>query len=213
MTQELRAPHRGTTPPTRGVSMTHEIVDGSGTDRPDRLTEGVSVLQAVAYAAGPVPLDDLVRTTGQPRGVVAGMVEQLVRGGLVERCTDGADGAAGAVVPGWLLHGLGRDGVDSIEHVELALDEEFAGFVSERLTEEVVAATYRREHTGVGPEDDERAERGLRLLHDLLLDLELGVLPDDVTLQLLTRAYASHPEFQARWSRPSALLRGPAQGT
>lgn len=110
----------------------------------------------------------------------------------------------------WLLHGLRPDGVRSIEHAELALDEEFAAFVSERLTEEVLAATLRRLHGEHAPGSpaEARADAGLRLLDGLLLDLRVGVLPDDVTLQLLVRAYAAHPDFRPRWASPATLLRG-----
>lgn len=171
----------------------------------DHLDRGIGVLQAVAFAAAPVRLDDLVSATGLARGDVARTVDQLVAGGLVAR------DERHRVVPGWLLHGLGSDGQDSIEHAELALDEEFAAFVSERLTEEVVAATFRREHAGHAPggPDDRRAEAGLRVLHDLLLDLQVGAVPDDVTLGLLARAYAAHPDFRPRWAHPAALLARP----
>lgn len=169
------------------------------------LDRGMGVLRAVAFAATPLRVDDLVAATGLSRASVSATVHQLVGAGLADR------DERGRVVPGWLLHGLGADGQDSVEHVELALDDAFAAFVSERLTEEIVAATFRREHADHAPggPEDQRAEAGLRVLHDLLLDLQVGVLPDDVTLGLLTRAYASHPDFLPRWRHPAALLAQP----
>lgn len=172
---------------------------------PRHVDRATDLLRTVAFAAMPLRVDDLVAATGLSRAAVVGTVDRLVAAGLVARDDHGR------VAPGWLLHGLGSDGQDSVEHVELALDDEFAAFVSERLTEEVVAATVRRQHADhvPGGPEDQRAEAGLRVLHDLLLDLQVGVLPDDVTLGLLTRAYAAHPDFLPRWRHPAAVLAHP----
>ncbi len=78
-------------------------------------------------------------------------------------------------------------------------DEAFLAFLLERLSEEVVAANERRRSTdAVVPLV---AERGLRLLEELVRGLEGGVAPDHMSLGLLTVAYGDHPDFCGRWNR------------
>jgi hypothetical protein len=102
---------------------------------------------------------------------------------------------------GWLLHGLQSPGQATIEHAELACDEEFVRFLTARLGEEAQAAAARHR-----PRQGTAVFGGLRILYEILDDLAQGCLPDDVSLDLVLSAYAAHPDFQARWRHPADLL-------
>ncbi|MGD9960846.1 hypothetical protein [Nocardioides sp.] len=80
-----------------------------------------------------------------------------------------------------------------------AVSPAFLAFLLDRLTEEIIAATYRRQ-TATGP-SVEAAERGLRLLDELILGLKRGEAPDHMSLGMLTVAYGDHPDFRASWNR------------
>ena len=162
---------------------------GVGTRSLDR---GLTLAQVVAFAPRALTFSEIAEVAQLPRSTAFRLLGALQRGGLVER-----DGE-GRYHPGWLLHGLHRPGPTVVRR-ELAADPEFLAFLSERLTEEVIAATHRRT-TAADP--DGRIERGLAVLDELLGQLSRGELPDDTSLQLLTRAYAEHPQFRAEWRRP-----------
>ena len=78
-------------------------------------------------------------------------------------------------------------------------DPALLAFLTERLAEERAAAAER--HSDAGPEATERTERGLRMLEELVRDLEQGRTPDAMTLGLLTVAYAGRPDFRKEWNR------------
>jgi len=78
-------------------------------------------------------------------------------------------------------------------------DPALLAFLTERLAEEREAAAQRG--TTAGPVDTERTERGLRMLEELVHDLEQGRTPDPMTLGLLTVAYAGRPDFRKEWNR------------
>ena len=78
-------------------------------------------------------------------------------------------------------------------------DPAFLAFLTQRLSEERVDAASRRDTAS--PEDAEQTERGLRMLDELVRDLQQGRTPDRMTLGLLTMAYADRPDFRREWSR------------
>jgi len=78
-------------------------------------------------------------------------------------------------------------------------DPAFLAFLTERLSEERVKAASRS--ATVNPEDAEQTERGLRMLDELVRDLQQGRTPDRMTIGLLTMAYADRPDFRREWSR------------
>ena len=78
-------------------------------------------------------------------------------------------------------------------------DPGLLAFLRERLVEERAAAATRV--TGSTPEDTERTERGLRMLEEVVRDLEEGRTPDPMMLGLLTVAYAGRPDFRREWNR------------
>ena len=78
-------------------------------------------------------------------------------------------------------------------------DPDLLAFLTERLAEERSAAADRTE--SYSPEDKERTERGLRMLEELVDDLEHGRTPDPMTLGLLTVAYAGRSDFRREWNR------------
>ena len=78
-------------------------------------------------------------------------------------------------------------------------DPAFLAFLTDRLAEERIDAASRR--ATAGPEEAERAARGLRMLDQLVHDLERGRTPDRMTLGLLTLAYADRPDFRSEWNR------------
>lgn len=80
-----------------------------------------------------------------------------------------------------------------------AVDRDFLDFLFERLSEETIAASYRRQTAT--PEATAHAERGLRFLDELVRGLKRGEAPDHMTLGLLTVAYRTHPDFHPTWSR------------
>ena len=86
---------------------------------------------------------------------------------------------------------------------------QFLAFLHDRLNEEILAATYRRQ-TGTGP-DPEVAERGLRLLDELVLDIKTGRGIDPVSLKLLTLAYRDHPDFRPSWESALPTWEAPQQ--
>ncbi len=83
--------------------------------------------------------------------------------------------------------------------------EAFLAFLHDRLCEEVLAATHRRA-SGTGPAP-EVAERGLRMLDELILDIKYGRPLDRVSMQLLALAYQKHPDFRPDWA--AALASSP----
>lgn len=98
---------------------------------------------------------------------------------------------------GWVLHGLTRPAQASIEHVELGLDGALFDFLRERLCEELDRA---RAGTGRGPVP--ATEPWVSVLEETLQELSWRRLPDDVSLQLLLRAFRSHVDFRSRWATP-----------
>ena len=78
-------------------------------------------------------------------------------------------------------------------------DPALLAFLTERLAEEREAAAQRG--TTAGPVDTERTERGLRMLEEVVRDLEEGRTPDPMMLGLLTVAYAGRPDFRREWNR------------
>ena len=74
-----------------------------------------------------------------------------------------------------------------------AMDPAFARFLADRLSEEALAAHERA--------DGVSSSGGVRLLHELLWDLEQGNPPDQMSLDLMVVAYARHPEFRPEWNR------------
>lgn len=167
------------------------VLQPTGTRSLDR---GLSLAQVVACAPRPLTFTEAAELARLPKSTAFRLLGALQRGGLVERDRDGR------YHPGWLLHGM-RSATTSHLRRALAEDEEFLSFLSERLTEEVIGVTRRRECSA---DPDARVERQLALLDELLRQLEAGDLPDDTTLQLLTQAYADHPDFQQDWRRPQA---------
>lgn len=80
-----------------------------------------------------------------------------------------------------------------------AVDRDFLDFLFQRLSEETIAATHRRQTTT--PEAAAHAERGLRFLDELVRGLKRGEMPDHLSLGLLTVAYSTHPDFRPAWNR------------
>jgi len=80
-----------------------------------------------------------------------------------------------------------------------AEDPAFLAFLTERLSEERGAAASRRRT--VSAEEVQQSERGLRMLDELVRDLQQGRTPDRMTIGLLTMAYAHRPDFRREWSR------------
>ena len=78
-------------------------------------------------------------------------------------------------------------------------DPAFLAFLTDRLAEERADAATR--YTTASPDEGEQAERGLRMLDNLVQDLEQGRTPDQMTIGLLTVAYARRPDFRREWSR------------
>jgi hypothetical protein len=78
-------------------------------------------------------------------------------------------------------------------------DPAFLAFLTDRLSEERADAASRRKD--VSPQKSEQTERGLRMLDELVRDLQQGRTPDRMTLGLLTMAYAGRPDFRREWSR------------
>jgi hypothetical protein len=156
------------------------------------LDRGLSLVQVVACAPRPLTFTEAAELARLPKSTAFRLLGALQRGGLVERDQDGR------YHPGWLLHGM-RSSATSHVRRALAEDEEFLSFLSERLTEEVIAVTRRRE---CATDPEAHVERQLAVLDELLRRLRSGDLPDDTTLQLLTQAYAGHPEFREEWRRP-----------
>ena len=66
-------------------------------------------------------------------------------------------------------------------------DPAFLAFLRDRLAEE-----SRRTTPG---------QRGTEVLAEVLRSLETGGRPDQMSLDLLTVAYARHPEFRTEWNR------------
>ncbi len=162
---------------------------GVGTRSLDR---GLTLAKVVAFAPHPLTFSEVAEIAELPKSTAFRLLGALQRGGLVERDDDGR------YHTGWLLHGLRQPGTSALRR-ELTADPDFLAFLSERLTEEIVATTHRR-ITSSDPEA--RIEHGLEVLHELLQTLRRGGLPDDTTLQLLIQAYADHPDFQQDWRRP-----------
>ena len=162
---------------------------GVGTRSFDR---GLTLAKVVAFAPHPLTFSEVAEIADLPKSTAFRLLGALQRGGLVERDDDGR------YHTGWLLHGLRQPGPSALR-CELTTDPEFLGFLSERLTEEIVATTHRR-LTSSDPEA--RIDHGLEVLHELLLALRRGELPDDTTLQLLIQAYADHADFRQEWRRP-----------
>jgi DNA-binding transcriptional ArsR family regulator len=162
---------------------------GVGTRSLDR---GITLAKVVAFAPNPLTFSEIAELARLPKSTAFRLLGALQRGGLVERDRDGR------YHTGWLLHGLRQSGISSLRG-HLTADPEFLAFLSERLTEEVIATTHRRMTS-----DDPQAgmDRGLEMLHELLEALRRGDLPDDTTLQLLTQVYADHPRFRPEWRRP-----------
>jgi hypothetical protein len=169
----------------------HPGLHPTGTRALDR---GLSLVQVVACAPGPLTFTEAAELARLPKSTAFRLLGALQRGGLVERDQDGR------YHPGWLLHGMRSPSTSHVRRA-LARDDDFLSFLSERLTEEVIAAPRRRECAG---DPDARLERQLAVLDELLRQLGAGDLPDDTTLQLLTQAYAEHPEFLEEWRRPQA---------
>ncbi len=84
------------------------------------------------------------------------------------------------------------------ERPELGLDPELVLFLHDRLCEEVLAATRRRETAE--PDQVEHAERGLRMLDELIGDIRHGRALDRTSLRLLALAYGRHPQFRPEWT-------------
>jgi DNA-binding transcriptional ArsR family regulator len=162
---------------------------GVGTRSLDR---GLTLAKVVAFAPHPLTFSEVAEIADLPKSTAFRLLGALQRGGLVERDDDGR------YHTGWLLHGLRQPGTSVLRH-ELTSDPEFLGFLSERLTEEIVATTHRRM---MSSDPGARIDPGLEVLHELLQVLRRGELPDDTTLQLLTQAYADHPDFHEEWRRP-----------
>jgi hypothetical protein len=80
-----------------------------------------------------------------------------------------------------------------------AVDPAFLEFLTDRLAEEVVAATHRRQSAST--ESADVAERGVRMLDELVATLDRGETPDQMSLDLLRVAYHRHPEFRPEWNR------------
>jgi len=78
-------------------------------------------------------------------------------------------------------------------------DPAFLAFLTDRLAEERADAASR--YTTANPDEAEQAERGLRMLDNLVQDLQQGRTPDRMTIGLLTVAYARRPDFRREWSR------------
>ena len=78
------------------------------------------------------------------------------------------------------------------------LDPELVLFLYDRLREEVLSATRRRETAA--PDQVGQAERGLRLLDELVLDIKYGRALDRTSLRLLAAAYGRHPDFRTHWA-------------
>jgi hypothetical protein len=81
----------------------------------------------------------------------------------------------------------------------VAVDPAFLQFLTDRLAEEVVAAAHRRETASA--ESADVADRGVRILDELVATLDRGESPDQMSLDLLRVAYARHPEFRKEWNR------------
>lgn len=162
---------------------------GVGTRSLDR---GIALAKVVAFAPNPLTFSEIAELARLPKATAFRMLGALQRGGLVERDGDGR------YHTGWLLHGLRQSTASSLRH-HLTADPEFLAFLSERLTEEVIATTHRRT-TSADPHV--RIDRGLEVLNDVLDVLRHGALPDDTTLQLLIQAYADHTDFRPEWRRP-----------
>src|SRR3954464_4826849 len=162
---------------------------GAGTQSLDR---GLTLAKVVAFAPHPLTFTEVAELAALPRATAFRLLGALQRGGLVERDGDGR------YHPGWLLHGLRQPCASAVRR-ELTADAAFLEFLSERLTEEIVATTHRR-LTSSDPEA--RIDPGLEVLNELLQVLRRGELPDDTTLQLLTQAYGGHPDFRQEWRRP-----------
>lgn len=79
------------------------------------------------------------------------------------------------------------------------LDPAFLDFLHDRLCEEILAATRRRELSDWDGERAEIAERGLRLLDELTLDIKHGRPSDPMMLGLLRLCFGKHPEFRPEW--------------
>ena len=78
-------------------------------------------------------------------------------------------------------------------------DPAFVAFLRARLVEEAVAATGREHDATADP--GSTGDRGLRMVHELLWAMEHGQPPDQMSLGLLTVAYAAHPDFDPAWNR------------
>ena len=79
------------------------------------------------------------------------------------------------------------------------VDPAFLQFLTDRLAEEVVAATHRRQSASSGSADV--ADRGVQMLDELVATLDRGETPDQMSLDLLSVAYHRHPEFRVEWNR------------
>ncbi|CCH79873.1 hypothetical protein BN12_610015 [Nostocoides japonicum T1-X7] len=86
------------------------------------------------------------------------------------------------------------------------VDPEFILFLHDRLCEEVVAATRRRETAT--PDQVEGAERGLRLLDELVGDIRAGRLIDSMSRRLLALAYGDHRDFRPEWGDDAPRVAG-----
>ena len=77
----------------------------------------------------------------------------------------------------------------------------------DRLREERAAARRRLRDAPGGRPDGAAPPattlRGLRLVEELLRDLEDGAGPDPSTARTLALAHRSHPAFRAEWDRPA----------
>ncbi len=76
-------------------------------------------------------------------------------------------------------------------------DPALLDFLHDRLCEEIITATWRRD-SAIG-EQAEAAERGLALLNELVLDLKHGRGIDSTSLKLLALAYGKDPRFRPEW--------------
>ena len=156
------------------------------------LDGGPTPAEIVTSAPQPPTFAEVTEISRLPKSTAFRLLGALLCGGLVDRDGDGRYHS------GWLLHGL-RGHTPSQLRRQLAADEAFLGFLSERLTEEIICATHRRE---TAANSSSGTNAGLQLMDDLVLSLQRGALPDDTTLQLLVRAYAAHPDFRAEWRSP-----------